>query len=154
MKAVIQRVKSASVEIEGAIAGEIKGGLMILLGAKTGDSEKDVTYLVEKISHLRIFEDDAGKMNLSLQDVPTESRSALIVSQFTLYADTRKGRRPSFNQALEPIAAEKLYRSFISRLQACQIHVETGEFGAKMLVSIENDGPVTIIVDSPDNSDQ
>ncbi len=122
---------------------------MILLGAKTGDSEADVAYLVEKISRLRIFEDDAGKMNLSLQDLPKESRSALVVSQFTLYADTRKGRRPSFNQALEPVAAKKLYHSFVTNLKTTGIKVETGEFGAKMLVSLENDGPVTIILESP-----
>ncbi len=149
MRAVIQRVRSASVTIESTVVGKIDCGLMILLGAKDGDTEKDVSYLVKKIAHLRIFEDSAGKMNLSLQDLPDSSRSALVVSQFTLYADTRKGRRPSFNHALEPVAAQKLYELFVAQLSAGGIRVETGEFGAKMLVNIENDGPVTIIVDSP-----
>ncbi len=148
MKAVIQRVKQASVEIAGAIVGEIQRGLMILLGAGAGDNEQDVEYLAEKISNLRIFEDDAGKMNLSLLDLPAESRSALVVSQFTLYGDIRKGRRPSFNHALEPVAAEKLYQAFVSKLKSRGITVATGEFGAKMLVHIENDGPVTIIAES------
>lgn len=148
MKAVIQRVRAASVEIEGAIVGEIQCGLMILLGAGNGDGERDVAYLVEKISNLRIFEDEAGKMNLSLLDLPEDSRSALVVSQFTLYGDIRKGRRPSFNHALEPGAAEKLYQLFVAQLTSLGIKVATGEFGAKMLVHIENDGPVTIIAES------
>ncbi len=149
MRALVQRTRSASVTIENQIVGSIDCGLMILLGAKAGDSEKDVSYLVEKISNLRIFEDGADKMNLSLHDLPESSRSALVVSQFTLYADTRKGRRPSFNQALEPIAAEKLYESFVAKLSASGIKVQTGQFGAKMLVTLENDGPVTIMVESP-----
>lgn len=153
MKAVIQRVNSAAVEIEDAVVGKIECGLMILVGARSGDTEEDVSYLAEKTANLRIFEDRGGKMNLSLLDLPAESRSALVVSQFTLYADTRKGRRPSFNQALEPGSAEKLYQSFVTRLRAAGIHVETGEFGAKMLVQIENNGPVTIIVESPNSAD-
>jgi len=122
---------------------------MILLGAGAGDDERDVAYLGEKISHLRIFEDDAGKMNLSLLDLPEGSRSALVVSQFTLYGDIRKGRRPSFNHALEPKAAEKLYVAFVADLTSRGITVATGVFGAKMLVHIDNDGPVTIIAESP-----
>ncbi|MFQ5606850.1 MAG: D-aminoacyl-tRNA deacylase [Candidatus Zixiibacteriota bacterium] len=148
MRAVVQRVRTASVETSGEIVARIGPGLLILLGAREGDNSAEVRYLADKITHLRIFEDGAGKMNRSILDIGGE---ALAVSQFTLFADTRKGRRPSFNLALEPSAAEKLYEEFGSLLRAEGLRVETGEFGAKMLVGLQNDGPVTIIVDTPAN---
>lgn len=146
MRAVVQRVRRASVEIAGQVAGQIGPGLLVLLGAREGDTSAETCYLADKVANLRIFEDDDGKMNRSLIDT---GGAALVVSQFTLYADTRKGRRPSFNLALEPIGAEKLYEEFVSLLASQGLQVETGRFGAKMLVSLENDGPVTIIVDTP-----
>ncbi len=146
MRAVVQRVRRASVEIGGQVAGQIGPGLLILLGAREGDTSEETQYLADKIANLRVFEDEAGKMNRSLIDT---GGGVLVVSQFTLYADTRKGRRPSFNLALEPIGAEKLYEEFVSLLASEGLQVETGRFGAKMLVSLENDGPVTIIVDTP-----
>lgn len=133
-------------EISGEVAGQIGSGLLILLGAREGDTSAETRYLADKIANLRIFEDKIGKMNRSLIDVVG---AALVISQFTLYADTRKGRRPSFNLALEPTGAEKLYEEFITLLADEGLQVETGQFGAKMLVSLENDGPVTIIVDTP-----
>ena len=133
-------------EIAGEVAGQIGPGLLILLGAREGDTSAETRYLADKIANLRIFEDKIGKMNRSLIDVVG---AALVISQFTLYADTRKGRRPSFNLALEPTGAEKLYEEFITLLADEGLQVETGQFGAKMLVSLENDGPVTIIVDTP-----
>lgn len=133
-------------EISGEVAGQIGPGLLILLGAREGDTSAETRYLADKIANLRIFEDKIGKMNRSLIDVVG---AALVISQFTLYADTRKGRRPSFNLALEPTGAEKLYEEFITLLADEGLQVETGQFGAKMLVSLENDGPVTIIVDTP-----
>lgn len=146
MRAIVQRVRRASVEISGEVAGQIGPGLLILLGAREGDTSAETRYLADKIANLRIFEDKIGKMNRSLIDVVG---AALVISQFTLYADTRKGRRPSFNLALEPTGAEKLYEEFITLLADEGLQVETGQFGAKMLVSLENDGPVTIIVDTP-----
>lgn len=146
MRAVVQRVRRASVEISGEVAGQIGSGLLILLGAREGDTSAETRYLADKIANLRIFEDKIGKMNRSLIDIVG---AALVISQFTLYADTRKGRRPSFNLALEPTGAEKLYEEFITLLADEGLQVETGRFGAKMLVSLENDGPVTIIVDTP-----
>lgn len=146
MRAVVQRVRRASVEISGEVAGQIGPGLLILLGAREGDTSAETRYLADKIANLRIFEDKIGKMNRSLIDIVG---AALVISQFTLYADTRKGRRPSFNLALEPTGAEKLYEEFITLLADEGLQVETGQFGAKMLVSLENDGPVTIIVDTP-----
>lgn len=133
-------------EISGEVAGQIGPGLLILLGAREGDTSAETRYLADKIANLRIFEDKIGKMNRSLIDVVG---AALVISQFTLYADTRKGRRPSFNLALEPTGAEKLYEEFITLMADEGLQVETGQFGAKMLVSLENDGPVTIIVDTP-----
>lgn len=145
MRAVLQRVKEASVEIEGKIAGSIGRGLILLLGAKNGDQQEDVSYLIEKCLNLRIFEDEKGKMNLSALEVKAE---VLVVSQFTLYADTRKGRRPSFTEALNPEDAEKLYLKFIESIKEKGLRVESGVFGAKMLVRISNWGPVTLILDS------
>lgn len=146
MRAVIQRVRSASVEVDGEIIGKIGRGLLILIGAGKGDTDAQAGYLANKISSLRIFEDADGKMNLSLIDIEGE---ALVVSQFTLYANTRKGKRPSFVDALEPVRAEELYERFVANIRAEGLKTETGKFGAKMMVSLENDGPVTIIVESP-----
>jgi D-tyrosyl-tRNA(Tyr) deacylase len=145
LKVVLQRVREGSVEVEGKIVGKIDKGLVLLVGATTGDSEKEVNYLADKCVNLRIFEDAQGKMNLSALEVGAE---ILVVSQFTLYGDTRKGRRPSFTEALEPVEAEKLYVKFIDYLREKGLRVEHGVFGAKMLVKIFNDGPVTFILDS------
>lgn len=145
MKAVIQRVKSAEVYVDGNIKGKIGNGLLIFLGIRKGDGEEDSDYLASKIPDLRIFEDESGKFNYSLIDKKGE---ILVVSQFTLYGDCRKGRRPSFIDAEEPEAAKKLYERFIDKLKGRGLNIETGEFQAKMEVHIINDGPVTIILDS------
>lgn len=145
MIAVVQRVSSASVEVDNKIVGEIGRGLVVLLGVAKGDGESDSDYLAEKILNLRIFEDDAGKMNLSLLNIKGE---ALVVSQFTLLGDTKKGRRPGFDLAAPPDLAEPLYERFIEKIRDSGIKVSKGVFGAKMLVRINNDGPVTFIVES------
>ncbi|MFH0931191.1 MAG: D-aminoacyl-tRNA deacylase [Candidatus Zixiibacteriota bacterium] len=145
MRVVLQRVREASVEVKGKTVGEINSGLVLLVGATTGDSEKEVVYLADKCVNLRIFEDAQGKMNLSALEVGVE---VLVISQFTLLGDTRKGRRPSFTEALEPVEAEKLYLKFADYLKEKGLKVEQGIFGAKMLVKIFNDGPVTFILDS------
>ena len=145
MKAVVQRVRQSSVSIDGKTVGEIQCGLMVLLGVTDVDTEQECDYLADKIAGLRIFEDDAGKMNRSLLDIQGEM---LIVSQFTLCADCRKGRRPSFIRAAKPETAIPLYNRFIAQIQARGIRTATGEFGADMLVSIENDCPVTIPLDT------
>jgi len=145
MRAVVQRVSSARVEVEGEVTGSIGRGLLVLLGVGQGDTEKQAQWLAEKTAGLRIFEDDAGKMNLSVQDV---GGSVLVVSQFTLYGDCRKGRRPSFTEAAPPDLADRLYQVFGSHLRALDIPVETGVFQAKMEVHLVNDGPVTIWVDT------
>jgi len=145
MKAVIQRVSRAQVEISSEVAGSIGRGLVILLGAKAGDDEREVNYLADKCATLRIFEDDRGKMNLSLPEVGGE---ALIISQFTLYGDTSRGRRPSFTSALEPEVASSLYDRFVEAFRQKGIRTETGVFGAKMKVELVNDGPVTFIITS------
>ena len=145
MKAVIQRAKDASVRVEGELVGEITEGFVVLLGVTHEDTMEDVNYLVGKIIHLRVFEDENEKMNLSLQDV---NGSILSISQFTLYGDTRKGRRPSFMKAAKPDAANEMYESFNALIGEHGIHVETGEFGAMMDVSFTNVGPVTLIIDS------
>ncbi len=145
MRAVVQRVREASVSIEGERVGEIGKGLMILLGVAQGDSEREARYLAEKIAHLRIFADERGKFNLSALDVGAQ---ALVVSQFTLYGDVRKGRRPSFISAAPPEVAEPLVEEFIDSLRAVGLQVESGRFGAMMLVNIANDGPVTLILDT------
>ncbi len=147
MKAVIQRVSRGSVRVDGRQIGEIGAGLVILLGVATDDQPEDADYLAEKIVHLRIFEDDAGKMNRSLQEV---GGAALVISQFTLCANTRKGRRPSFVTAAPPEKAVPLYEHFMEQIRARGIAVEKGEFGAMMTVEIINEGPVTIILDSRD----
>lgn len=145
MKAVIQRVTYASVVVEGETIGQIGPGLLVLLGAGRDDTEEDVRYLARKIVDMRIFSDSDGKFNLSLSDV---SGDILLVSQFTLYADTRKGRRPSFIDAAPPDLAETLVNKCAQLLREANIHVQTGRFGAHMQVSLLNDGPVTILLDT------
>lgn len=147
MRAVIQRVKKASVSVAEEVLGEINQGFVILLGIHESDQMADVEYLVRKISKLRVFEDEAGKMN---QDLAAVSGSILSISQFTLYADTKKGNRPSFVKAARPEVAIPLYEAFNEQLRALGIPVATGEFGADMAVSLINDGPVTIIIDTLD----
>ncbi|MFC4558920.1 D-aminoacyl-tRNA deacylase [Virgibacillus kekensis] len=148
MKAVIQRAKDAKVTVNEEVIGKIDYGFVVLLGAAHEDTEEDADYLINKLVHLRIFEDEAGKMNLSLKDVEGE---ILSISQFTLYADTRKGRRPNFVKAAKPDKADKLYNYFNRKIEEQHgIHVETGEFGAMMDVQLTNEGPVTIIIDSKD----
>jgi len=145
MRAVIQRVKSARVCVDGRVSGEIGKGLLVLLGVGKGDGEADLSFLTSKIPDLRIFEDDSGKFNLSLREIGGE---ILVVSQFTLFGDCRKGRRPSFTEAEEPSVAKQLYERFILRLKEQAIPVRTGEFQAKMEVHLINDGPVTLVLDS------
>ncbi|KAF1303100.1 D-tyrosyl-tRNA(Tyr) deacylase [Enterococcus saccharolyticus] len=144
MRAVVQRVSEANVKIDGQIVGEISQGFMILLGIHAEDTLEDVAYLVKKITKLRVFEDEVGKMNQSILDV---SGSILSISQFTLYAETKKGNRPSFIKAARPEQAIPLYDAFNQQLQA-QVPVVTGQFGADMKVGLVNDGPVTIILDT------
>ncbi len=148
MRVVIQRVKSASVTVDGEIVGKIGKGILVLLGVAVDDSEKDALYLLEKTLNLRIFEDLDGKMNLSLLDISGE---LLVVSQFTLYGDVRKGRRPSFIEAAPPEKANALYGYFVSAAQQKLLRVETGKFQAMMDVALINDGPVTILLDSEKN---
>ena len=146
MRAVVQRVLSSSVTVDGKVVGKIKKGFNILLGVGEGDSINEVKWLAEKIAYLRIFEDENAKMNLSLLDV---KGSALVISQFTLYGDCEKGRRPSFTKAAHPKTAKKLYEDFIQELKNFDIPVETGIFQTDMKVEIINDGPVTMIIDTP-----
>ena len=145
MRAVIQRVTRASVIVEGRVAGEIGAGLLVLLGVSRTDNPETAAYLAEKIVNLRIFSDEAGKMNLSLLDV---GGSALLVSQFTLYGDTRGGRRPSYIQAAPPEQASLLYEEFVRSIRSLGVPVHTGVFQAHMQVELVNDGPVTILLDS------
>jgi D-tyrosyl-tRNA(Tyr) deacylase len=144
MRAVVQRVSQGSVTVEDKIVGAIKLGVVVLVGVTHGDTEKQAKWLAHKIAGLRIFEDSAGKMNASLLDV---SGAALVVSQFTLYADARKGRRPGFTDAAPPEVAEPLIDCFAQALRDCGVPVETGIFRADMLVEIHNDGPVTILLE-------
>lgn len=145
MRAVIQRVSQAAVSINEREVGRIDHGLLILLGVHDTDTQKDVDYLIKKIAQMRIFEDEQGKMNLSIEDV---KGALLSISQFTLFADTKKGNRPSFIAAARPETAIPLYEAFNEGLRQRGITVETGEFGADMAVALVNDGPVTIIIDS------
>ena len=149
MRAVVQRVRSASVSVGGEEVGRIGPGLMILLGVRKGDTEAEARWLAEKIAGLRIFEDAEGKMNLSASEI---GGSALIVSQFTLYGDCRKGRRPSFDKAAPPDVAERLYSDFVNYIGDAGIPTSTGRFQAMMLVKIENDGPVTLIVETAEEA--
>ena len=145
MRAVLQRVKEASVTVDGNVVGAIGPGLLVLLGVGKGDTEADVDFMVDKVPGLRIFEDAAGKMNLSLVD---GSKALLAVSQFTLFADTKKGRRPSFIDAMPPEEAKRLSALFCERCRAAGLTVAEGIFAADMKVALVNDGPVTIIMDS------
>ncbi|HWL10469.1 MAG TPA: D-aminoacyl-tRNA deacylase [Planctomicrobium sp.] len=145
MRAVVQRVRSASVTVDGIVVGEIQQGFLVLLGIATDDTQDDVVYLAGKLCGLRVFEDDEGKMNRSIGE---SGGSMLIVSQFTLYGDCRKGRRPSFIEAARPELAKPLYESFIAEVRGQGISVETGIFQAQMDVALINDGPVTFMLDS------
>lgn len=145
MRAVIQRVSRATVHMSQGDEAAIGPGLLVLLGVREGDEEEDARYLARKIAHLRVFEDEAGKFNHSLLEVRGE---ALVVSQFTLYGDSRKGRRPSFTEAAQPPVAERLYERFIEALRAEGVPTKTGVFGARMEVELTNQGPVTLILES------
>ena len=145
MKAVVQRVSQSSVRVADQVLGAIGPGLMVLLGIAHPDTEADAEYLAEKIVHLRIFEDNAGKMNQSLKDT---AGGMLVVSQFTLLADCRKGRRPSFVAAAPPEHAQGLYQHFVEHVRAMGVETATGQFGAMMQVALVNDGPVTVIIES------
>ncbi|PYU35420.1 MAG: D-tyrosyl-tRNA(Tyr) deacylase [Acidobacteria bacterium] len=145
MRAVVQRVSRARVVVEGRTTGQIASGLLVLLGVARGDTAEQAAYLAEKIAHLRIFDDEQGKMNRSLLEA---GGAALVVSQFTLYGDARGQRRPSFIQAAPPEEAARLYEEFVTCLQALGVRVETGVFQARMTVELTNDGPVTILLDS------
>ncbi|MDR7073623.1 D-aminoacyl-tRNA deacylase [Fictibacillus barbaricus] len=145
MKVVLQRSKRAAVTVDSEVTGEIDKGLMLLVGVTHDDTEKDADYLAEKIINLRIFEDEEQKLNLSLKD--TEG-SILSISQFTLYGDTKKGRRPNFMQAAKPEQAKEIYDYFNDKLKSLGVNVQTGVFGAMMDVTFTNDGPVTLILDS------
>jgi D-tyrosyl-tRNA(Tyr) deacylase len=145
MRVLLQRVKSGRVLVDGKVIAEIGRGYVILLGIGHGDTQEQASELAQKIVHLRIFEDEQGKMNLSLLDVGGE---ALVVSQFTLYADTRKGRRPSFTDAALPDTARPMVEHFAQMLRQSGVHTQMGEFGAHMLVELQNDGPVTIWLDA------
>ena len=147
MRLLVQRVKSAKVKVAktGKTVGKIEKGLLVLLGVKQGDAENDADILAEKLAKLRVMADEKEKMNLSVKDIDAE---VLVVSQFTLYADTSGGNRPSFIKAAEPVLAEKLYKLFVSKLRGLGIKVETGSFGEYMEIDAELDGPVTIIMES------
>ena len=146
MRAVLQRVSRAKVSVDGEVTGEIGTGILVLLGVASDDDERDAAYLIDKIVNLRIFDDESGKMNLSLMDVDGE---LLVVSQFTLYADTRKGRRPSYINAAAPDKANDLYEHFVREARKHVDRIATGRFQAMMDVELVNDGPVTIILESP-----
>lgn len=145
MRAVLQRVTRAAVEVDGLVVGRIGVGLVVLLGVAKGDEEKDLLFITEKIQAIRIFSDEAGKMNLALGEV---GGSLLLISQFTLLGDTASGRRPGFDLAASPAEARALYEGAVTRLRAASLHVETGRFGAHMQVELLNDGPVTFLLDS------
>jgi len=147
VKVVIQRTTGAHVKVDDEIVGEINDGLVVLVGVAEGDTEQDIETLANKIINLRIFEDDEGKMNRSLLDI---GGSVLSISQFTLYANVRKGNRPSFTDAAQPNIALELYDLFNEKLKERDVHVETGQFGEMMDVQLHNDGPVTIIIESID----
>ena len=145
MRAVVQRAAKAKVTVEGMITGEIGRGLVILLGIGLDDNDRDIEYLADKIVNLRIFEDENDKMNISLMDIGGQ---LLVVSQFTLFGDCRKGKRPSYDKAARPEAAEVLYERFVERCRSMRVKTETGKFQAMMQVELQNDGPVTLILDS------
>lgn len=145
MRAVVQRVLHSSVKVDNVIVGEIQNGILVLLGIENGDDKKDIEYLAEKIINLRIFDDENGKMNISLLDIQGE---ILVVSQFTLYGDCKKGKRPSYDRAAKPEKAKEIYDDFVNYLKEFNIKVQTGKFQASMMVEITNDGPVTLLIDS------
>lgn len=145
MRAVVQKVSSSKVTVDGEITGQINEGLLVLLGVTHEDTSKDVDYMIDKTLNLRIFEDEDGKMNLSLKDIGGE---LLVVSQFTLYGDCRKGRRPSFSEAAKPEFANELYEEYVAKAKAKGIKVGTGRFRTHMVVDITNEGPVTMLLDS------
>ncbi len=145
MRAVVQRVREARVEVDGQVTGAIEKGLMVFLGVGRDDDRADVEFMADKLANLRIFRDDEDRMNLSVKDV---SGAILLISQFTLYGDCRKGRRPNFNAAGEPQQAKKLYADTIALIRAKGVDVETGIFAARMQVFSQNDGPVTLLLDS------
>ncbi|MCT8977168.1 D-aminoacyl-tRNA deacylase [Clostridium sp. CX1] len=148
MRVVVQRVKYSKVVVDGELIGEINKGLNVLLGISKEDTLEDLSYIKDKVLNLRIFEDENGKLNKSLMDIGGD---LLVVSQFTLYGDCRKGRRPSFIEALGGEEAEKIYEEFVRQCREVVPKVETGKFGADMMVTIENDGPVTLMIDSKKN---
>lgn len=148
MRAVVQRIREGSVTVEGRIIGEIDKGLLVYLGVGQEDNEKDIDYMLDKVLGLRIFEDENGKMNLSVIDIGGD---LLVVSQFTLYGDVRKGKRPSFSDSASPEIGDKYYSEFVQKAVDRGIRVATGEFGAHMDVKYINDGPVTILLDSKKN---
>jgi D-tyrosyl-tRNA(Tyr) deacylase len=145
MRAVIQRVSRAQVTVDGTVRGAIENGLLVLVGVAADDGEADLAYLAEKTAGLRVFEDDAGKMNRSVEDI---GGALLVVSQFTLFGDVRRGRRPSFDHAAPPQLADALYQRYVELLRGKGLQVETGVFQAMMKVELVNDGPVTILLDS------
>ena len=145
MRIIVQRVNHASVEVDEKVVGDIKKGLLVFIGVGREDDESDLDYMVNKILGLRIFEDEEDKMNLSLEDIQGE---LLVVSQFTLYGDARKGRRPSFTASAAPDIGEEYYEKFVEKCRKAGLKVETGIFGADMNVNLSNDGPVTIMIDS------
>jgi len=145
MRAVVQRVSRAHVEVDGSTVGEIERGLVAFVGAGRGDTGKDVETIAAKVGGLRVFEDDDGKMSRSVLDV---DGAVLAISQFTVYGDVRRGRRPSFDEAMEPTQAERLFDDFVAKVRAQGIRVETGRFRAMMRVLVDNDGPVTVLMDS------
>ncbi|MBN1332932.1 MAG: D-tyrosyl-tRNA(Tyr) deacylase [Synergistales bacterium] len=147
MRALVQRVNKAQVTVDNKITGKIEKGFCVFIGVTHGDTEKHARWLAEKITGLRVFDDGEGKMNLSLKDVHGD---LLVVSQFTLYGDCRKGRRPSFVQAADPTDAEILYKAFIDYLSEGGLKVESGLFQTYMTVSLDNDGPVTLMIDTPE----
>ena len=147
MKALVQRVREASVTVDGKVVGKIAGGLVVFVGVDRNDAQQDMEYLVDKVVNLRIFSDEKSKFNISAAEINAD---LLIVSQFTLIADTRKGRRPSFIDAAPPETAESLFNLFVDRARGSGLKVETGRFQEHMLVNIDNDGPVTILLDSRD----
>ena len=146
MRAVVQRVSSASVQVEGRVVGEIGRGLLVFAGIAAGDAAPDLSWMAEKVVNLRIFPDEPGKMNVSVADVGGD---ILVVSQFTLYGDCQKGNRPSFIDAARPEIAEPLYETFASALRLHDVRVATGRFAADMQVELVNDGPVTLVIDAP-----
>ena len=145
MRAVVQRVHGARVEVDGVVVGEIERGLCVFVGAAVGDEAKDEGYIVRKVANLRVFPDDTGKMSLSVKDI---GGAVLAVSQFTVFGDVRKGRRPSFTGAMEPTTALPAYERFVTHLRAEGVPVQTGQFAADMRVLVDNDGPITILLDS------